>query len=321
MPVPVEIAFLQEFANLPRALPAVRPMVFFAVPRLYDKFLNVARSSQAGRRFLAMPEGSVKRVLRPFVRRSLLRRAGLDRCSQLLVGSAPVGESLLRAFRDLGIEVHDTYGLTEAPLVTFNRSGRNRIGTAGEPLPETHLRIADDGEILVRGPQVMVGYADEGTAQPFDDGWLRTGDLGHLTADGALVIDGRKKELLKTSYGKYLNPAKIESMLRAIPSVAEAMVVGEGRPFCTALVWVEGPVTPERVAAIDAAIERVNPALSRPEQVRRWAVLEYDLSVAGGDLTPNLKLKRARIVERFGSTIDDLYVAGKAPARTEAARS
>ncbi|HEU4539754.1 MAG TPA: AMP-binding protein [Jiangellaceae bacterium] len=320
MPVPVEIAFLENFANLPRALRAVRPMVFFAVPRIYEKFLDVARSSRTGQRFLAMPEGVRKRLLRPFVRRRLLRRAGLDRCSQLMVGSAPVGEPLLRAFRDLGIEIYDAYGLTEAPLVTLNRSGHNRIGTAGELLPETHVRIADDGEILVRGPQVMVGYADEGTVQPFEDGWLLTGDLGHLTDDGALVIDGRKKELLKTAYGKYLNPAKVESMLRAIPDVTEAMVVGEGRPFCTALVWADGALTPERVSAIDAAIERVNLELSRPERVRRWAIHEYDLSVAGGELTPNLKLKRARIAERYGSTIASLYAAGEAPARTKVAQ-
>ncbi|HEX6234154.1 MAG TPA: AMP-binding protein [Jiangellaceae bacterium] len=316
-PVRIEIAFLEDFAGLPRALPAVRPMVFFAVPRIYEKFLYVTRSSRAGRRFLAMPEGLPKRLLRPVVRRRLLRRAGLDRCSQLLVGSAPVGEPLLRAFRDLGIEIHDAYGLTEAPLVTLNRSGHNRIGTAGEPLPDTRLRIADDGEILVRGPQVMLGYAGEGTAQPFEDGWLRTGDIGHLTADGALVIDGRKKELLKTAYGKYLNPAKVESMLRAIPDVTEAMVMGEGRPFCTALVWTDPPLTHDGVSAIDVAIEDVNRQLSRPEQVRRWAIEEYDLSVAGGELTPNLKLKRAKIAERYAATIESLYSATQSSAPRE----
>jgi long-chain acyl-CoA synthetase len=316
-PVPIEIAFLEDFANLPRALRAVRPMVFFAVPRIYEKFLDVARSSRAGRKFLAMPDGLPKRLLRRFVRRRLLRRAGLDRCSQLIVGSAPVGEPLLWAFRDLGIEIHDAYGLTEAPLVTLNRSGRNRIGTAGEPLPDTRLRIADDGEILVQGPQVMLRYAGEGTTQPFDDGWLRTGDIGHLTSDGALVIDGRKKELLKTAYGKYLNPAKVESMLRAIPDATEAMVLGEGRPFCTALVWADPPLTPERVSAIDVAIEDVNRQLSHPEQVRRWAVQEYDLSVAGGELTPNLKLKRTKIAERYGATIDGLYGVRESPAAKE----
>jgi long-chain acyl-CoA synthetase len=154
---------------------------------------------------------------RTLLRRVLLRRAGLDRCAQLIVGSAPASPELLGRLGDLGVEVHDAYGLTEAPLVALNRRGRNRIGTVGEPLPETSVRVAADGEVLVRGPQVTPGYVDAGMDQPFRDGWLATGDLGHLTADGYLVIDGRKKELLKTAYGKYLHPAKVEAMLRALP--------------------------------------------------------------------------------------------------------
>ena len=140
------------------------------------------------------------------------------------------------------MEVHDAYGLTEAPLLTLDRYGRNRIGTAGEPLPGTTVRIAEDGEILARGPQVTIGYADQDATQPFSDGWLATGDLGHME-DGSLVIDGSKKELLKTSYGKYLNPAKIEARLVTITGVTNAMVVGEGRPFCAALLWIDGVPT------------------------------------------------------------------------------
>jgi long-chain acyl-CoA synthetase len=312
MPTRVEIAFLEDFAGLPRALRSVRPMVFFAVPRIYEKFLDAARASRVVRRFLELPEGQPKRLLRPLVRRRLLRRAGLDRCSLLMVGSAAVGETLPQTLRDLGIEIHDAYGLTEAPLVTMNRPGRNHLGTAGEPLPETRIRIAGDGEILVRGPQVTVGYADEGAAQPFLDGWLLTGDLGHLTPDGFLKVTGRKKELLKTAYGKYLNPSKIESLLRAIPDVTEAMVLGDGRPFCAALVWADGPLTPGRIAQIDAAIGATNEGLARPEQVRRWAVLDNDLTVANGDLTPNLKLKRARVAQRHRATIEGLYATHEA---------
>jgi long-chain acyl-CoA synthetase len=307
LPAAVDVAFLEDFQDLASGLSIVRPSVFFAVPRFYEKVMEAARASAGGRRFLSMPEGLRKRLLRPLVRRRLLRRAGLERCSQLMVGSAPVSEALLRAFDDLGVQIHDAYGLTEAPLLTLNRSGRNRIGTAGEPLPATQLRIKDDGEIVVRGPQVTIGYADERAMQPFEDGWLLTGDLGHLTPEGALVIDGRRKDLLKTAYGKYLNPSKIESMLRSIPGVAEAMVVGEGRPFCAALMWTDGSMAEERSSAIDASIDRVNARLSHPERVKRWAVLENDLSVVNGDLTPNLKLKRDRVAERLRSTIDDLY--------------
>jgi long-chain acyl-CoA synthetase len=242
---------------------------------------------------------------RALLRRALLRRAGLDRCTQLIVGSAPASPDLLGRLRDLGVEVHDAYGLTEAPLVTLNRHGRNRIGTVGEPLPQTAVRIAADGEVLVRGPQVTPGYVDAGMDQPFRDGWLATGDLGHLTADGFLVIDGRKKELLKTAYGKYLHPARVEAMLRELPGVAEAMVVGEGRPYCAALLWVDPPDGPP--AGLAEAIAGVNARLEHPQQVRRWAVLPNDLSVERGDLTSNLKLRRAVVAERLRAEIAALY--------------
>lgn len=306
MPAPVEIAFVEDIHDVPAALRSVRPTVFFSVPRLYEKVWERVERSAAGRHFLRMRNGPAKRALGSIVRRRVLRRAGLDRCAQLIVGSAPVPEGLLAGFRELGIEVHDAYGLTEAPLLTLNRPGRNRIGTVGEPLPGTTVRIADDGEILARGPQVTIGYADEGAAQPFRDGWLATGDLGHMD-DGCLVIEGRRKELLKTSYGKYLNPAKIEARLRRIPGVTNAMVVGEARPYCTALLWLDGEPDDARRGVVDKGIGAIDPTLSHPEQVKRWAVLADDLSVDKGDLTPNLKLRRDRVASRFADVIDGLY--------------
>ena len=175
------------------------------------------------------------------------------------------------------------------------------------------MRIAADGEVLVRGPQVTAGYVDAGLDQPFRDGWLATGDLGHLSADGFLVIDGRKKELLKTAYGKYLNPAKVEAMLRVLPGVAEAMVIGEGRPYCAALLWTQEPggAAP---AGLDRAMAALNARLEQPEQVRRWKVLPYDLTVKGGELTTNLKLRRTAVAERLGDVIASLYDQAPAPA-------
>ena len=232
------------------------------------------------------------------LRRLLLRRAGLDRCAQLHRRLGAGQPELLGRLGDLGVEVHDAYGLTEAPLVALNRHGRNRIGTVGQPLPETSVRIAADGEVLVRGPQVTPGYVDGGMDQPFRDGWLATGDLGHVTDDGYLVIDGRKKELLKTAYGKYLHPAKVEAMLRALPGVAEAMVVGEAgrtaRPCCGPRISGAAPAGPEE------AMAALNARLEQPEQVRRWAVLPYDLTVESGELTTNLKLRRTVVAERLG---------------------
>lgn len=305
LPAPVEVTFLEDFRRVAATLPAVRPTVFFSVPRLYEKLWEGLGRSRIGDRYLRMRSGPLRRLLGPVVRGAMLRRAGLDRCSQLLVGSAPIDDQLLRNFRELGVEIHTAYGLTEAPLVTLNRLGRNRIGTVGELLPETRIRMADDGEVLIRGPQVTAGYVDvdEGE-QPVHDRWLSTGDLGHVTDDGWLVIDGRKKDLLKTAYGKYLQPSKIEAMLRRIPGVAEAMIVGEGRPFCAVLLWVDEDVG---AGSIEVAIAEINRRLSHPEQVKRWAVLPNDLSIADGDLTVNLKLKRHRAELRFRDEIDALY--------------
>jgi long-chain acyl-CoA synthetase len=317
LPAPVRVSFLDDFRQVAEALRRVRPTIFFSVPRLYEKAWAALTAGWLGRRYAAGAAGLERRGERALLRRALLRRAGLDRCAQLIVGSAPASLDLLGRLRDLGVEVHDAYGLTEAPLVALNHHGRNRIGTVGEPLPETSVRIAADGEVLVRGPQVTPGYVDAGMEQPFRDGWLATGDLGHLTADGFLVIDGRKKELLKTAYGKYLHPAKVEAMLRALPGVAEAMVVGEGRPYCAALLWTEEPggAAP---AGLDRATAAVNARLEQPEQVRRWAVLPYDLTVEGGELTTNLKLRRTAVAERLADVIATLY--DQAPAAAERSR-
>ena len=257
LPAPVDVTFLEDFRRVAGDVARrSADRLLLRAPRCTRRCGRGSDGAAIGARYQRMREGPLRGLLRPVVRRAMLRRAGLDRCAQLLVGSAPVDEQLLRSFRELGVEIHVAYGLTEAPLVALNRLGRNHIGTVGELLPETQVRLADDGELLVRGPQVTAGYVDE-DEQPFRDGWLLTGDLGHVTRDGWLVIDGRKKDLLKTAYGKYLQPSKIEAMLRRIPGVSEAMVVGEGRPFCAALLWVEGI---DDAATVDAAVTDDEPA-------------------------------------------------------------
>jgi long-chain acyl-CoA synthetase len=306
LPAPVDVWFVEDLRDLPRALPLVRPVVFFGVPRVYEKLWDRLAGSSAGRSYLEA-SGVARMLLRPFVRRGLLRAAGLDRCVQLLVGSAPVDEGLLNSFRELGIEVHDAYGQTEAPLAALNRVGRNRIGTVGEPLPDTDLRIAEDGEVLIRGPQVTQGYLGD-VEQPFRDGWLATGDLGRITEDGALVIEGRKRDLLKTSYGKYVRASRIESMLKRLGGVEEALVIAEGRPFCTALLWVEvGPPDATSRRRLDEGVVRINRALPHPEQLKRWVVLTDPPSVSSGELTPNLKLRRPVVLARHAREVDALY--------------
>ena len=307
-PAPVNIYFLQDARDFARTLPRVKPSVFFSVPRVYEKVWEKLQDNRLGRLYLGLRGNIIKRMLRPLLRQILLRNAGWDHCAMLMVGSAPSSEGLLGAFHELGIEVHDSYGLTEAPLVTLNRPGANTIDTVGELLPETEIRIAADGEVLVRGPQVTAGYFNEGDATPFREGWLATGDLGRMTEEGRLVILGRKKELIKTAYGKYVQPQKIESRLKEIPGVAEAMLVGEGKPFCIALLWtIEGYDDPAHTNCIDLAVQTINEQLSHPEQIKRWAILPNDLSIEGGDLTGNLKLKRRAITQRLQTVISALY--------------
>jgi long-chain acyl-CoA synthetase len=312
VPAPADIYFLDDFRQMQRALPRVRPTVFFSVPRIFEKAWEILEESRPGRLYLGLPAGPIRDAVRPLLRWSVLRRLGLGNAAQLIVGSAVASEKLLLRFRELGIEIYDAYGLTEAPLVALNRAGANRIGTVGTPLPCTQVRIAEDGEVLVRGPQVTAGYFEADVPSPVRDGWLYTGDLGHMTAEGYLVLEGRKKELFKTSYGKYVQPGKIEALLRDIPGVAEAMLVGEGRPHCAALLWLLDATPAPRAETIASAIHEMNRGLSHPEQVKRWAVLRDDLSVDRGDLTANLKLKRRAVGERFGALVEALY--GDSPA-------
>jgi long-chain acyl-CoA synthetase len=304
LPASISVTYLEEFRSLREALPLVRPTVFFSVPRVFEKLWEAFEESPFGRAYHRLRPGPVRSALRPLARFGLLRKAGLDRCDQLIAGSAQVEESLQQAFHEMGVELHSAYGLTEAPLVTMCRAGHNRIGTAGMPLPDTSIRIVD-GEFLVRGPQVTSGYFEPGLASPIAAGWLATGDLGRMTDDGCLVIEGRKKEMIATSYGKKVMPAKVEALLRNLPGIAEAMLVGEGRPYCVAVLWAADE--PVDDAALAAGIEAVNERLSHPEQVRRWNVLPNDLSIERGDLTANLKLRRGAVQERLATTIASLY--------------
>jgi long-chain acyl-CoA synthetase len=312
IPAPVDVYFLEDFHALARALPQVRPTVFFSVPRFYEKVWERFEAGPAGRLYLALPTrgpgGALRGTLRPLLRLSLLRRAGLDRCTQLIAGSAPCPRDMLADFRELGIEIHNAYGLTEAPLVTLNRRGANRLGTVGAPLPDTKVRLAADGEVLVRGPQVSTGHDGTAAEDILADGWLASGDLGEIDGEGNLIIRGRKKEILVTSYGKNIHPLKIEERLRRIPGLGEAMVIGDNKPSLSALLWLtEGSATPAVLKEIDRAVRRLNGGLSRPEQLKRWAVLAESPAIDSGELTGNLKLRRRVVLERRAETVAMLY--------------
>ncbi len=308
IPAPVEIYFLEDFRRLQNELPHVRPTIFFSVPRIYEKVWEALEKNSFGRFYLRTKSGLVKRAMRRTIRNMTLKRAGLNKCAQLIAGSASSSDELLENYRELGVEIYNAYGLTEAPLITLNRLGRNRLGTVGEPMPFTQVKTAEDGEIMVKGPQVTAGYFDRSLEPPFKDGWLMTGDTGKITDEGSLIIFGRKKELIKTSYGKCIYSGKIEGMIRELPNVAEAMLVGESKPYCSAIAWVDQKhYNQPNLAAIDQAMEEMNKRLSNPEKIKRWAVLINKLSIENGELTPNLKLKRNIISQKYTEIIDSLY--------------
>jgi long-chain acyl-CoA synthetase len=312
IPAPVDIYFLENFHSLSWALPRVRPTVFFSVPRFYLRVWERFSEGGAGRIYLRLsPHGlgkALRAALRPILKFLLLQRAGLDKCKQLIAGSAPCPGELLENFRELGIEIHNAYGLTEAPLVTLNRYGANRPGTVGMPLPRTEVRIADDGEILAAGPQVSAGYFGTPAEGIVKNGWLHTGDLGALTPEGGLIIRGRKKEVLITSYGKNILPIKIEEMLRQIPDMSEAMIIGDNRPYLCALLWLKSkPGTPTAFATIDESVRHINKQLSHPEQVKRWAILSESPAIGSGELTGNLKLRRQSVLSRRSEVVEMLY--------------
>ncbi|MBQ9043418.1 MAG: AMP-binding protein [Eggerthellaceae bacterium] len=320
----IEMYYLNDFPSLADVLPKVRPNLFFSVPRFYEKVWNQFASTSAGAFWIGLDDGVMKRLLAVPLRYVILRRAGLDRCRQLIVGSAPIGLDLLESFRSLGIEIHNAFGVTEAPLITLSRLGENELGSVGQLLPETEARIGDDGQVYIRGPQVTRRYDGAAELTVDEDGWFCTGDMGAWSPNGNLVLNGRKKEILVTSYGKNIAPQKIEVLLKGIDGVSEAMVIADGRPFTTALLWLEDEVVEDfDFDALDRSIRRVNEKLSHPEQVKRWIVAARPLTVAAGELTPNLKVRRAMVsdtraglvsalYEKWGSSPEDMLHRGEA---------
>ena len=296
-----KIYYLNDFSMLTQALPKVRPTVFFSVPRFYEKLWEQIERHPLGKRYLRMNDGWMKTTTAKLLRKAVLKKAGLDQCSQLIVGSAPVSKEMLLRFRALGIEIHNAYGQTEAPLVTINRLGDNVIPSIGTPLPDTSIRVNPDSELIVQGPQVALGYYRL-ESSTFQDGELYTGDLGSFDTDGHITLHGRKKDMLITSYGKNINRGKIEQRLKDIPGVEQAVLIGEQRPYCTALLWTNG-----KEDALEESVKRMNSTLSHPEQVKQWRVIKTPLNIKNGELTPNLKVKRNIVEKHYQPTIESMY--------------
>lgn len=251
-----------------------------------------------------------------------------------MVGAAPVARELLEFFDACGVLVLEGYGLSEScAAATVNTIDALRFGSVGKPLPDTEIAIAPDGEVLLRGPHVFQGYYKDpdATAEAIDrDGWLRTGDLGTLAGDGFLQITGRKKDLIITSNGKNITPVNIESQLRESRYITEAVVFGDNRPYLVAILTLDrdeagklaarlgmAPDDPAAIASdprvraeVQKDVDAVNARFARIEQIKRFAILDHDLSQAAGELTPTLKVKRARVYEQYAEVFAALYAQG-----------
>ncbi|MGW2263662.1 AMP-dependent synthetase/ligase [Streptomyces koyangensis] len=343
-------------------LPVVQPTYMAAVPRIFEKVYNgVAAKARAGggakykifqwaagvsREWAKTTQDNFRRTGKASAPAALtakhavadklvyakIREAFGGRLRACISGSAALAPDIGFFFAGAGVHILEGYGLTETSAASFvNPGDAYRTGTVGKPLPGTEVRIAEDGEILLRGPGVMEGYHQlpEKTAEVLEgDGWFHTGDIGELSADGYLKITDRKKDLIKTSGGKYIAPAEVEGQFKAIcPFVSNILVHGADRNFCTALIALDEPTLlgwakeqnlpattyaeivarPETQALIEGYVNRLNEGLQRWQTIKKFKLLPRDLDIEHGELTPSLKLKRPVVEREFGHLIDEMY--------------
>ncbi|MET9442949.1 AMP-dependent synthetase/ligase [Streptomyces sp. NPDC006610] len=346
-------------------LAAFRPTFLLAIPYMLEKIYNGARATaerggkapafdraaRIARRYGEAVEArhsggpgpntslkAARALYDPLVYRRIRGALG-GRVRYVVCGGSPLGRDLAAFYAGAGIDVYEGYGLTESTgAATLTPPLRPRLGTVGWPMPGTRVRIAADGEVLIHGGQVFRGYWDPhagGVVPATPDGWFPTGDLGRLDDDGYLTITGRKKEILITAGGKNVAPAPLENRLRSHPLISQCLVLGDRRPYVTALITLDAegvthwrrmngkhPVPPELPAddddlraVLQRAVDDANQLVSRPESIRRFAVLPVDFSEAAGHLTPTLKLRRERILRDFTQVVESLYPPGPASGR------
>ena len=333
-------------------LQSFKPTFVLAVPRIFEKVYNGAEAKaeaagkgkifrKAAEIAIAYSENidakkfnpmlSFKHALFDKLVFSKIRTTLGGAVEAAISGGAPLGVRLGHFFRGAGVTIYEGYGLTETTAgATLNITGNLKIGTVGRPIPGTSVRIAEDGEVLIKGPIVMRGYwqNDEANAEVFDnDRWFKSGDLGKLDEEGFLSIVGRKKELIVTAGGKNVAPAVLEDRLRAHPLVSQCMVVGDNKPFIAALITIDADMSkgwiaahkkdgatieslrhdPDLIAVIQTAVDEANKAVSKAESIRKFTILGQDFTIAGGHLTAKLSVKRHVVAAEFAKEIDELY--------------
>jgi long-chain acyl-CoA synthetase len=348
----LHLAHCSDITRLPADLASFKPTFVLAVPRIFEKIYNGAESRaeaagkgkifhKAAEVAIAYSEGLDSKKISPLVRiqhglfdklvYSKIRAGMGGRVEAAISGGAPLGLRLGHFYRGAGIRVLEGYGLTETTAgATLNLTWAHEVGSVGKPIPGNTIKIAEDGEVLIKGPIVMKGYwqNDAANAEVFTaDGYFKSGDLGRIDDGGYLYIVGRKKELIVTAGGKNVAPAVLEDRLRSHPLVSQCMVVGDNKPFIAALITLDPDAIkpwavankkegasiaelakdPALLAVIQTAVDETNKAVSRAESIRKFTVLPVDFSIAGGQLTAKLSVKRHVVGQQFAREIDELF--------------
>jgi long-chain acyl-CoA synthetase len=335
------VYFAESLEKLPENLKEARPTVFFGVPRIWEKFhaglaAKLGEATGAKKQLAAWARSVCSqvnahrdrgepipkllelqyRLAVKLVISKVKAALGLDRAAYLYSGAAPIAPDVLEFLASLDLQIMEIYGQSEdCGPTSCNLPGRNKIGTVGPIVPGIEVKLASDGELLVRGPHVFLGYFKdpEATAEALVDGWLATGDLGAFDTEGFLSITGRKKELIITAGGKNIAPKNIEALIKGSPLVNEAVVIGDRRKYLTALVTLDEIAT-KAVRADDVrtqiqrTIDQVNETLARVEQIKKFAILPNQFGIDSGELTPTLKIKRNVVAQKFAREIDQMYV-------------
>ncbi|KHD72130.1 AMP-dependent synthetase [Actinoplanes utahensis] len=309
-----EFAVDGDVSRIVERLAEVRPTIMPAVPRIFEKvYAGVGATiggGLKGRLFALAVKAGHHNPLADVLLSKVRARFG-GRMRYFISGASALDPGIASWFGAVGLPIAEGYGLTESCATTiFNRPDDPEYGTVGRPLPGTEVRIAEDGEVLLRGPGIMRGYHGLSSDEVLAGGWLHTGDIGEVTDRGSLRITDRKKDLIKTSNGKYVAPQAIEARFKALcPLAAQILVHGDKRKYVTALIDLDEGVarTPEVEAEVAACVDRLNAGLNPWETIKRFAILDEHLDVASGLLTPSLKLRRRVAEERYGSLLDGLY--------------
>ena len=350
----VTLAYCPFLENLPATLLEVRPTVCVSVPRIYEKIYGKTEMQARGfaKSIIYHWALSVGRANQPIILAggtpaslswklanklvfSKIRDGLGGRVDTFISGGAPLGRELAEWFANVGIRIHEGYGLTEtSPVIAVNTPINHRIGTVGKILRNLEVRIADDGEILVRGPSIFKGYWNrpEETQNSFQDGWFKTGDIGHIDAEGYLSVTDRKKELIKTSGGKFIAPQPIENSLKLNPLVGTAVVVGDKRKFACVLIspnfapledWALSNdvsfssradlIANAKVQSLyEELVEQANEKLARFEKLKRVVLVPDEFTAENGALTPTMKLRRRLVEDRYRRQIEEVYAQAEA---------